>query len=191
VRLKQAPRGLSLIEVIVALVVISGFGAALFVWAGQTLQVATRAAVVQRQAEVARNVTELAFALNPIERPTGEQITPTHRYQWTATATQGPADQRQLLFGLGPYQAALYRVRFTVTELGSAEPPGVSERLVAGYRQVRPIVASLPGLTLPGGSVAPGAAVPGGVPGGSTPPASNPPPTSVAPGVLAPPQPPR
>jgi len=31
-------QGLSLIEVIVALVVISGFGAALFVWAGQTLQ---------------------------------------------------------------------------------------------------------------------------------------------------------
>ena len=62
---RRRSRGLSLIEVIVALVVISGFGAALFVWAGQTLQMASRAALVQQQAEIERNITETRVQPEP------------------------------------------------------------------------------------------------------------------------------
>lgn len=141
------PRGLSLIEVIVALVVISGFGAALFVWAGQTLQMATRAARVQQQAELERNITELAFSLNPAERPIGELLTLTHRYQWRATATRGPSDQTRHPTGISPYQVALYSVRFTVTDLAAPDVPLVSERVVAGYRLVRPRQSGPPGFS--------------------------------------------
>ncbi len=138
-------RGLSLIEVIVALVVISGFGAALFVWAGQTLQMASRAALVQQQAEIERNITEIAFSLNPVERPTGDLATATHRYEWRATATQGPSDQARHLAGVGPYQVALYNLRFRVTDLAAPDAQLVSERIVAGYAQVRPRQSGPPG----------------------------------------------
>jgi len=138
---------MALIEVIVALVVISGFGAALFVWAGQTLQMASRAAQVQQRAELERNVTELAFSLNPMERPIGELLTATHRYQWRATATQGPSDAARHPVGISPYQVALYNVRFAVTDLAAPDRPLVSERVVAGFRQVRPRQSGPPGFS--------------------------------------------
>lgn len=146
-RARARSRGLSLIEVIVALVVISGFGAALFVWAGQTLQMASRAAQVQQQAELERNITEIAFSLNPGVRPGGELTTATHRYQWRATATRGPTDQARHPTGISPYQVAMYSVRFTVTDLAAPDEPLVSERLVAGYRQVRPRQSGPPGFS--------------------------------------------
>ncbi len=141
------PAGLSLIEVIVALVVISGFGAALFVWAGQTLQTANRAAAMQRQAELERNVTEIAFSLNPGDRPEGQIVTATHRYQWRTTTSRGPTDQTRHPIGTGPYQVGIYSLRFTVTDLAGAETPLVSDRQVAGYRQVRAIQSGPPGFT--------------------------------------------
>ncbi|MEO5732848.1 MAG: type II secretion system protein [Rubrivivax sp.] len=133
----RAQRGLSLIEVVVALVVISGFGAALFVWAGQTLQTASRAVQVQQEVEIERNVTELAASLNPAERPGGEWLTPTHRYRWQTVAERSSSDQARHPMGLGPYRITLYDVRFSVDDLESRGEPLVTHRDVAGYRQVR------------------------------------------------------
>ncbi len=130
-------RGLSLIEVVVALVVISGFGAALFVWAGQTLQTASRAAQVQQDVETERNVTELAASLNPAERPSGEWITATQRYRWQIASERSSSDQARHPTGLGPYRISLFDMRFSVDELGSRSEPLVTHRDVTGYRQVR------------------------------------------------------
>lgn len=130
-------RGLSLIEVVVALVVISGFGAALFVWAGQTLQTASRAAQVQQEVEVERNVTELAASLNPADRPSGEWVTPTHRYRWQTVAERSSSDQARHPMGLGPYRITLYDVRFSVEDMEARGEPLVTHRDVAGYLQVR------------------------------------------------------
>ena len=142
-------RGLSLLEVIVALVIISAFGAALFVWAGQTLQTASRAARLQQEAELERNVTEIAYSLNPALRPSGELLTPTHRYQWQAQVERSLSDQPRAMYGISPWQVGLYRVRFTITDLSAPAEPQVSERRVAGYRQVRTRQTGPPGFTLP------------------------------------------
>jgi prepilin-type N-terminal cleavage/methylation domain-containing protein len=130
-------RGLSLIEVIVALVIISGFGAALFVWAGQTLQTASRAAALQQEVELERNITELAWSLNPSQRASGELRTPSHIYRWQARIEREPADQLRQPMGQGMYQIAAYNVRFTVTTLDDTRAALVSERVVAGFKQVR------------------------------------------------------
>lgn len=142
-------RGLSLIEVIVALVVISGFGAALFVWAGQTLQMVSRAAALQQQTELERNITELASSLNPAERPSGEVRSATHRYQWRTNVSRGPTDQTRHPIGISPYEVALYSVRFTVTDLAAPATPLLSDRVVAGYRQVRSSQTGMPGFSSP------------------------------------------
>jgi prepilin-type N-terminal cleavage/methylation domain-containing protein len=141
-----AQRGLSLIEVIVALVVISGFGAALFVWAGQTLQTASRAATLQQEVELERNITELASSLNPSESASGELRTPSHLYRWQATVERAPTDQLRQPVGQGMYQVAAYNVRFTVTALDEARTALVSERVVAGYKQVRRRQGGPPGV---------------------------------------------
>jgi prepilin-type N-terminal cleavage/methylation domain-containing protein len=141
----RAAQGFSLIEVIVALVVISGFGAALFVWAGQTLQTASRAAQVQQEVEIERNITELAFSLNPATRPSGELKTATHRYQWTSTPAKPLTDQPRAFFGSSPWQVGVWMVRFTVTDLEDAQSRIVSDRRVAGYVQARPRQSGPPG----------------------------------------------
>lgn len=145
VRRQRPDAGLSLIEVIVALVIISGFGAALFVWSAQTLQTAARATEVEQRAEIERNITEIAFSLNPAERPSGELLTPTHRYAWSASAVRDLTDEVRLLAGAGPYQVAIYKVRFTVTDRASPAQPWTSEREVGGYRLVRPLQSGPPG----------------------------------------------
>jgi prepilin-type N-terminal cleavage/methylation domain-containing protein len=142
---RSRERGLSLIEVIVALVVISGYGAALFVWAGQTLQTATKAASVQQDAEIERNITELAYSVNPSHAPGGELSTQTHRYRWQATAERGPANQLRQPAGLGMYEVTLYRLRFFVTDPKGTQAPLISERIVAGYKQVRERQGGPPG----------------------------------------------
>ena len=149
---RRAARGFSLIEVIVALVVISGFGAALFVWAGQTQQSAARAVQAPQRVELEHNVTELAAGINPGTHPSGEWRSATHLYRWTSEPLRGPLDQVRTFAGVGPYQVALYRLRFAVT--AADDPTAVLhlEREVAGYRQVRPRSNAPPGLGVPEGS---------------------------------------
>jgi len=85
-------QGLSLIEVIVALVVISASVRRCSCGPGRRCR-SPRARPGQQQAELERNITELALSLNPAERPTGELLTATHRYQWRANPMRGPVDQ--------------------------------------------------------------------------------------------------
>jgi prepilin-type N-terminal cleavage/methylation domain-containing protein len=135
-------RGLSLLEVLVALVILTGFGAALFTWAGQTLQSANRAIAMQRETELANNITELATSLNPALQPDGELETATHRYRWTAVPLRGPVDQVRHPAGDSPFQVALFKVSFTVTDLADGRAAAVGERTVAGHRLVRPVPSS-------------------------------------------------
>lgn len=133
----RAQDGLSLIEVIVALVILSSFGAALFVWAAQTLRTASRAAEAEQEAELERNVTALASSINPWQVPEGKFETSTHRYAWNSTLLRGPTDQVRHPQGPSPYQAALYSLHFTVTDLSNPEREWKTEREVAGFGKVR------------------------------------------------------
>ncbi|TDP71426.1 type II secretion system protein [Roseateles toxinivorans] len=136
--LRAHQRGISLLEVIVALVILSSFGAALFVWAGQTLQIATRAQVLQQEAELERNVSEHAASINPAATSEGRLDTPTHRFAWKATAILGPVDHVRHPQGLSPYQVGLYKLSYIVTENDTNKVVLTSEREAAGFLQVRP-----------------------------------------------------
>lgn len=132
-------QGLALLEVLVALVILSGFGAALFTWAGQTLQTANRAIAMQHDTEIAHNITELAASLNPALQPEGELETASHRYQWRALSARGPTDQVRHPEGNSPFQVQLFTVKFTVTDLTGGREIAAGERTVAGYRLVRAV----------------------------------------------------
>lgn len=129
--------GVSLIEVIVALVVISGFGAALFVWAGQTMQAASRAQEVVGENEIQANITELANSLNPAIRPDGRLDLGNRVYEWGSSAIRPPVDHVRHPQGTSPYQVGLFAVRVKVTDPRDGKVLASSERVVAGYQQVR------------------------------------------------------
>lgn len=140
-------RGISLIEVIVALVVISGFGAALFVWAGQTLQTASRAQEVLREVELENNITEFANSLNPAQREQGRLDLGNHVYEWSAKVLREPVDHVRHPQGISPYQVGLYTVRIKVSDRDGAKLLASADRTVAGYKQVRVRPSGPPGFS--------------------------------------------
>lgn len=131
-------RGISLLEVIVALVILSSFGAALFVWAGQTLQTATRAQVLQQEVELERNVSAHAASINPAVTKEGRLDTPTHRFAWTVRVIFGPVDHVRHPQGLSPFQVGLYKLSYVVTDVATNKVVLNTEREVAGFIQARP-----------------------------------------------------
>ncbi|WP_269631611.1 type II secretion system protein [Pelomonas sp. BJYL3] len=142
-------RGISLIEVIVALVVISGFGAALFVWAGQTLKTASRAMAVLDEIALESNITEFAVSLNPAVAGQGRMDLGSQVYEWSSKLERDPADHVRHPAGISPYQVSVYAVKVRVLDKQSGRLLGQGERRVAGYKQVRVRPSGPPGFNTP------------------------------------------
>ncbi len=133
----RVERGVSLLEVIVALVIISTFGVALFVWAAQTSRTAARAADWLERWELESNASALAVSLNPTLRPQGSLETPGHRFEWTSSLLRPGVPHVKHPAGLSPYEVATYAVKVRVFADGASTPTLEIERQVAGYRQAR------------------------------------------------------
>lgn len=146
-RIPQRARGVSLLEVIVALVVISSFGAALFTWAGQTYRTASRTAELMEQLELERNITELAASINPARNPEGKLQTDEAIYEWRATAVRLPADHVKHPSGLSPYQVGLYKLSIRVLRRADGTLLLEQERQIAGHTQVRVRPSGPPGFS--------------------------------------------
>ena len=143
--IQSQQRGISLIEVIVALVVISGFGAALFVWAGQTLKTASRAMVVLDEIALDSNITEFAASLNPARLPQGRVHLGIQTYEWSSKLLRDTADHVRHPVGISPFAVSTYTVKVKVLDSGSGQLLREGERVVAGYQQVRQRPTVLPG----------------------------------------------
>lgn len=138
-------RGISLIEVIVALVVISGFGAALFVWAGQTLKTASRAMAVLDEVTLDSNISEFAVSLNPARMPQGRLHVGTQTYEWSSKIQRAVADHVRHPVGTSPFAVSTYTVKVKVLDRDSGQLLREGERIVAGFQQVRQRPTVLPG----------------------------------------------
>ncbi|HEY1128885.1 MAG TPA: type II secretion system protein [Roseateles sp.] len=130
-------RGIALLEVIVALVIVATFGAALFSWAGQTYRTANRAVELLDEAEIERNLIELSQAINPARQPQGKLQTELYVYDWQSQALRPPVNQIRHPMGLSPYQVGLYKVSLRV--LRRADQALVLQRdlQLAGHLQTR------------------------------------------------------
>lgn len=141
--------GISLIEVIVALVVVSSFGAALFTWAGQTYKTANRAVELMGEIELERNVSELVHSINPAKRPEGKLDTDNHIYEWRSTVTRPPVDHVKHPAGLSPYQVSMHKLTVRVLRRSDGALLLEQERKVAGYLQNRVRPSGPPGFSTP------------------------------------------
>lgn len=132
-RSRRQQAGVSLLEVIVALVIVASFGAALFSWAGQTYKTASRAVEISEEVELERNLIELAQSINPASRADGKLETETHIYEWHATMLRPLANHAKHPAGISPYQVALYRMSIRVSVRASGTVVLERERQIAGF----------------------------------------------------------
>ncbi|MGM9484155.1 type II secretion system protein [Roseateles sp. NT4] len=130
-------RGIALLEVIVALVIVATFGGALFSWAAQTYRTANRAVELLDEAEIERNLIELSQAINPVLQPQGKLQTELYVYDWQSQPVRPLVDQVRHPMGLSPYQVAIYKVNLRVLRRADQAQVLQRELQVAGYRAAR------------------------------------------------------
>jgi general secretion pathway protein I len=134
--------GLTMVEVLAAMVIFSSGAVVLFGWISQTAQ---RLALVNReQAQLFGELAALEYlrSLNPTRRPTGDETIGEARVRWQSTPVGSEQATRLPSGAEGIYVVRLYEVQVTV----DAAEAGRTERSLwlPGWRQIRPGAATLP-----------------------------------------------
>jgi general secretion pathway protein I len=132
--LARVQRGFTLLEAVVAMVLISGLGSALFAWINSELSALSRLQQANARAEVTANAVEFMHTINPMLTPEGKVALAPYSLAWTAeaiTAVQDAANN-------GLYQLALYDDHVTVQHADGTPWFDFTLRQV-GYKKVREI----------------------------------------------------
>jgi len=95
-------QGFTLLEAIVALVLITTTGMALLSWINTNLITLQRVQQVQQRHEAMRNALAFMETVNPLASPQGEETVGIYIFRWQARAIELPKN------GKGLYQLALY-----------------------------------------------------------------------------------
>ncbi len=95
-------QGFSLLEAIVALILIATTGMALFSWINTNLITLHHVQQTQQRHEAIRNALAFIDTINPLEKPQGEESVGLYIFRWEADAVWLPKD------GKGLYQLGLY-----------------------------------------------------------------------------------
>lgn len=131
-------RGFSLLEAVVAIVLISSAGLALFAWINSNLISLDRIREANVRAETKQNALEYMAAVNPMLAPRGKASLGDVGLAWEATAVSPVKDGTNYPMGKGLWQFALYDTEVNVME--ASEKPWFSFRLrQIGYKRVRSI----------------------------------------------------
>lgn len=138
-RLSRRQRGFTLLEAIVALVLIGGMGMALFGWINNTLLSLHRIQDANAVATAKLNVLEYMQTVNPMLRADGEADLGACKLRWKAKAVTALQDNAGYPRGIGLYQVALYATEVTVERAdGSAWFEFALKQV--GYKKVRELV---------------------------------------------------
>jgi general secretion pathway protein I len=110
----RGQRGFTLLEAIVALVLVGGMGMALFGWINNTLLSLGRIQDANAVAEAKLNALEFMETVNPMLRPEGSASLGAYQLRWQASAATAAVDNANYPTGIGLYQLALYDTRVKV-----------------------------------------------------------------------------
>ncbi len=129
-------RGFSLLEAIVAMVLISSMGGALFAWINTELQALERTQDANTRAEAMVNAVEFMEAVNPMLTPQGKAPFASLELAWEAKASTPVRDGVSYPQGISLYQLAMYD-----TQVRVAHPDGSPwfefTLQQVGYKRVR------------------------------------------------------
>lgn len=131
-------KGFTLLEAIIALMLISTSGMALFSWINTTLITLERIKDNNAIAEAKLNVLQYMNTVNPMLAPQGAVTLGNYSISWQAEPTTPIRDNVQYPKGQGLYQIALYETTIGVNHL-----PGTFwfdfKLKQVGYKRVREI----------------------------------------------------
>lgn len=132
---RRRARGFTLLEAIVALVILAAAGMALFAAMSQSLQMVRRAQHARDVDAALRNALAWSGQINPMLRPRGEQPLGDWELRWTSEPVEPPRDGTTGFLAPGLYEVGLYRLHMELWRDGALQRDVVLNR--AGYRQVR------------------------------------------------------
>lgn len=132
-------RGFSLLEALVAMVILASSGWALLDWVNASVASLRRVEDANARSEASRNIIEYMQGVNPSQRPQGQVDLGQARVQWEAALIAGPADNIDYPRGQGLYQIALYRTK--IRAYRGQELWLEMELKQVGYRRVRALLA--------------------------------------------------
>lgn len=134
-----APRrsndGFTLLEAIVALVIFSTAGLAMFSWINQNLQALARVSDVSAEARAKRNILEFMTDINPMERVTGANDFGAYRIEWRNAEQIAPTANAGYPKGTGAFLVGLYLCTIDVSRPGGNRWFSFDLKLV-GYRRL-------------------------------------------------------
>lgn len=129
-------QGFSLLEVIVALLLITSIGMALFSWMNTNTMSLQRVQFVQQRNIATRNALMYINTINPSQTPQGSTTLGSYIVNWNSRVLEPPKDGMAHTGGQGFYQVGIYEVAVEVQDLDKQVLANFTVREV-GYLQVR------------------------------------------------------
>ena len=129
------PRGFTLLETMVAMVVLAGTAMALYALFNTNLVALARAHDVSRQMPAVRHAVEYLSSINPREEGAGAIEFDGVDVAWSARLLQPVRQSQSVTGGRGYFELGLYEVEFTMSERG--RPMGTWRVRIVGYEKVR------------------------------------------------------
>lgn len=128
-------QGFTLLEAVVALVLIATTGMALLDWVNNNLMNLNRMQAMQQRNEAIRGALVFMESVNPLEHPEGSQAIGVYTFTWQAQLVEPAKDGVSFTGDVGFYQLGLYDVQVTI----SINNQMITQFMVrqVGYKQVR------------------------------------------------------
>ncbi|MDP2829641.1 MAG: prepilin-type N-terminal cleavage/methylation domain-containing protein [Sulfuricellaceae bacterium] len=128
--------GFTLIEAIVALVLIATTGMALFGWINSNITTLNRVREINAENDATLNVVEYMRNINPMASPEGKANLGAYQLSWKAEAVTDPCDGANYPFGISLYQLGMYQTKITVQKPDEKKWFSFTLQQV-GYKKVR------------------------------------------------------
>ena len=135
-RPKRRQGGFTLLEAIVALVLIATTGIALFSWINSNIITLNRVQESNAENAATLNVVEYMNNVNPMVSPEGNADLGAYRLAWKAEVSTEPRDGAGYPFSISLYQLGLYQTKIAVQKPDGAYWFGFTLQQV-GYKKVR------------------------------------------------------
>jgi general secretion pathway protein I len=136
---QTAQSGFTLLEAIVALVLISGTGMALFGWINTNIATLYRVQETSARAEATRNALEYLRTINTMQSPVGEIPMGGYSVRWRSSLLSPVVDGVNRAEGISLYQFALYETHVEIIR-ESGESWIAFELRQVGYKKVRTLI---------------------------------------------------
>jgi general secretion pathway protein I len=135
-RLRPHQRGFTLIEAIVAMVLIATTGMALFGWLNSNIITLTRVQEVNAESEATQNALDFMATINPMAQPEGQVELGAYKLSWQASPSNEPRDGAGYPYGIGLYQLALYDTQVSLHKADRQTWFNFTVKQI-GYKKVR------------------------------------------------------